>query len=693
MKPASLLLAVLLLTQHIALSQESNAKPYDVVVYGGTASGVIAAIQARKMGKSVVLIEPTDHLGGLTTSGLGATDIGNKGAIGGLAREFYRRIKAHYDRPESWRQEKSEDYRSGRDTERAGEDAIWTFEPHVAEKILDDWTREAGVIVWKNERLAPTKSVTKTGASISQLRLELGKSVAGRYFIDASYEGDLLSAAGASFHVGREANAVYGETINGVQVKNAVEHQFARGVDPYLKKGDKSSGLLPGIHGGGPGVDGEGDHRVQAYNFRMCLTDAPDNRMPIEKPADYDELRYELLFRNFEAGESRTPWNPILMPNRKTDINNNYGFSTDFIGESYDYPNGDYATREKIVAKHVAYQKGLIWTLANHPRVPEKIRKEVSRWGLCKDEFQETGGWPRQIYVREARRLIGEVVMTQHHCQGGKVAEDSVGLAAYTMDSHNVQRYVNEKGEVRNEGDVQVGGFSPYPISYRSLLPKRAECDNLLVPVCLSASHIAYGSIRMEPVFMLLGQSSATAACLAIDEKTALHDLAYEKLRAKLLADHQALDWKDKRESRGHNPQSFEGIVLDDESAEYIGDWTPSSSTLGFVGHGYRHDGNEKAGQKSAKFVFASVKPGKYQLAIAYTAHPNRAMNAPVTTYVGSLRQTKSYVNQRGKPPEVIFAPLCTLKISKSEQISVLIETTGADGYVVVDAVQLLEVK
>jgi hypothetical protein len=369
-------------------------------------------------------------------------------------------------------------------------------------------------------------------------------------FIDATYEGDLLAAAGVSYHVGREANRTYGETLNGVQVKNALHHQFIKKIDPYLRPGDPSSALVPRVHAGPPGKDGEGDHRVQAYNFRICATDRPANRRPWPRPKNYDDKQYELLLRNFEAGDLRLPWHPLLMPNRKTDANNNFAFSTDNIGMNYEYPEADYPTRENIWQEHVDYQKGLMWTLANHPRVPAQVRKHFQTWGLARDEFVDNDNWPYQLYVREARRMVGAYVMIEQNCRGSRRAEDSVGLAAYTMDSHNIQRYVTDEGFVLNEGDVQVGGFPPYPISYRSLIPRADQCSNLLVPVCLSASHIAYGSIRMEPVFLGLGQSAATAASLAIEEKVPVQEVDYVKLRKRLLQDRQILDWSPPKKSK-----------------------------------------------------------------------------------------------------------------------------------------------
>ncbi len=515
------------------------AETPDVVIYGGTSAGVAAAVQVHRMGKRALLIEPGTHLGGLTSGGLGATDIGNKLAIGGIAREFYGRVWEHYQRDDAWVFQRPAEYGSGR--QESGEQTMWTFEPHVAEQIMQRLVQEAGVPVVSGERLDLQQGVVKEGTDIVAIRMESGRTFHGHRFIDATYEGDLLALAGVSFHVGREGQDVYGESLNGVRTAQAIYHQLQPGVDPYVKPGDPASGLLPGVLPGPPGEEGSGDERVQAYCFRMCNTDCPENRIPFEKPEGYDALRYELLLRNFEAGETRAPWHPTPMPNRKTDTNNNFGFSTDNINMNYDWATGDYATRARIFEEHRRYQQGLMWTLANHPRVPEPIRQEIGRYGNCRDEFPAGEGWSHQLYVREARRMISEYVMTQHNCQGQRVAEDSVGMAAYGMDSHHTQRYVDSDGYARNEGDVQVGGFPPYPISYRAIVPRAAECTNLLVPVCLSASHIAYGSIRMEPVFMVLGQSAATAACQSLDARVPVQQIDLPALQERLRADKQVL--------------------------------------------------------------------------------------------------------------------------------------------------------
>lgn len=485
----------------------------DICVYGGTSAGVAAAVRAARHGRSVVLVAFGRHLGGLTSSGLGATDSGRIDAIGGLSREFYRRVGTHYGQSESFR-----------------------FEPHVAERVFDDWVREAGVPVHREHRLS---GVDMADGRITALHTENGKVFRASVYIDASYEGDLMAAAGVSFTVGREGNAVYGETINGVQIRTG--HQFRAPVDPYRTPGDPASGLLPGVQPEPAGTPGAGDLRIQAFNFRVCLTKAADRR-PFPRPPGYDRNRYELLRRYLEAGV----WDALRlntpMPNGKTDLNNNGAVSTDNIGRNYAWPTGSYATRARIFADHVTYQQGLLYYLANDPAVPAAIRGEVSAWGLPADEFTETGGWPHELYIREGRRMVADYVVTEYDCRWQRAAPDPVGLASYTMDSHNCARVVVD-GLARNEGDVQVPVAGPYGISYRAIVPKRGQCANLVVPVALSASHIAFGSARMEPVFMLLGHAAASAAHLAIASGRRVQDVDYPTLRRGLLADGMVLTW------------------------------------------------------------------------------------------------------------------------------------------------------
>ena len=547
MKLSSIAALTLALLGLVASATSGATINRDVIVYGGTSAGVAAAIQASRLGKSVVLVSPTQRLGGLTTNGLGATDSGDKNVIGGLAREFYQRLKKYYDDPAVWTLVDRAKY----DNYKPEADAMWMFEPRVAEATFEQMLKEANVEVVRNQRLdRGAGGVAKEGDAIKSFRTEncqdgklSGDNYVGKMFIDATYEGDLMAAAGVSYHVGRESSDQYGESLNGVQkMMNVKNHRFVKPIDPYVKPGDPSSGLLWGVHGDSAGEKGAADKRVQAYCFRMCMSNVPANRTPFPKPEGYDESQYELLLRNFEAGDLRIPMNPLMMPNGKTDTNNNHAFSTDNIGMNYDYPEASYDERAKIVADHVRYQQGLMWTLANHPRVPQKVRDHMKQWGLAADEFTDNGNWPTEIYVREARRMVGDCVTTQADCRRERVAEDSVGMGSYNMDSHNVQRYIEESGHVQNEGDVQESTRGAYAISYRSLVPKRGEASNLLVPAAVSSSHIAYGSIRMEPVFMILGQSAATAAAQAIDASVAVQDVNYAKLRERLLADKQVLE-------------------------------------------------------------------------------------------------------------------------------------------------------
>ena len=525
----------------------SFGRDYDVVIYGGTAAGVTAAVQAKRLGKTVVIVSPEKHLGGLSSGGLGFTDTGNKAVIGGLAREFYHRVWRHYQQPEAWRWQKREAYGNkgqGTPAVDGAQRTMWIFEPHVAERIFENLIREHEIEVIRDRWLDRQAGVRKHNGRIVSITTLDGSEFAGKMFIDATYEGDLMAAAGVGYHVGRESNAVYGERWNGVQ-KGARHHghYFKKPIDPYVKPGERSSGLLPRISKEAPAEDGEGDKRIQAYCYRMCLTRVPANRVPFPKPQNYDPSEYELLLRVFESGwrETLDKFDPI--PNEKTDTNNHGPFSTDNIGMNYDYPDGGYERRREILREHQRYQQGLMYFMANDQRVPKDVRERMAEWGLAKDEFTDNGHWPHQIYVREARRMIGDYVVTEHDCLSTRETPESVGMGSYGIDSHNVQRYVTAEGFVQNEGDIGVAVKKPYRIARGALLPKRGECENLLVPVCVSSSHIAYGSIRMEPVFMILGQSAATIAALAIEKKLPVQEVEYAELRRRLLADGQILEY------------------------------------------------------------------------------------------------------------------------------------------------------
>ncbi|MBT8044961.1 MAG: FAD-dependent oxidoreductase [Verrucomicrobiae bacterium] len=518
----------------------------DVVVYCDTSGGVTAAVQAAKMGKKTILVSPYGHPGGMTISGLGWTDLGNVAILGGLSREFYHQLYQHYQKDAAWTFEQRDKFRNkgqGAPALDPRTELASTFEPKVAEQVFRKMLSEHPIKIIIG-RLDLSRKAQMDGTRIRAIHLEGGDTIKGKMFIDASYEGDLLEAAGVSFTVGRESNATYDEHGNGI-TGALRQNQLRKGIDPYVIKGKPESGLLPGVNPDMGGEVGDGDHRLQAYCYRMVLTRVPENCVPIKKPANYRDLDYEILFRAIEQGKKWGFFKTSPMPNHKTDSNNTGGISTDYIGMNYgkdwSWATLNHEQREKLAAKHRDWQLGLVWTLQNHPRVPEAIRKAHAGWGLAKDEFTDNGHWPYNLYIREARRMVSELVMTEHHCRRKKAVNDPVGLGAYTMDSHNTQRFVKD-GMVRNEGDIQehLRG-KPYGISFRAIVPKASECENLLVPWALSASHIAFGSIRMEPVFMILGQSAATAASLSIDRNCSLQDLPYEVLAQQLVKDGQVL--------------------------------------------------------------------------------------------------------------------------------------------------------
>ncbi len=533
--------------------RDSAPAERDLVIYGSSPAALTAAIEAQRLGRTAVIVCPETRIGGLTTGGLGQTDIGNKSAFGGLALQFYRDVADWYKVDSHWKYEKRSDYiPDGQCAGSFGEDSMWTFEPSAALAILERWERDNKLEIVRGEFLdRKPGGVVRNGSRIVAIKTLSGKTFRGKMFVDATYEGDLMAAAGVSYTIGREANSAYGETISGIERALSKNHQFNKGVSPYVKPGDPSSGLLPYVEPDTDEPDGTGDGRVQAYCFRMCLTDDPSNRIPFVKPEGYNPQNYELLLRNLEAIDPDTfvkkaakfwefmPWINSRMPNRKTDTNNRSGFSTDFIGQNHAWPEASYKEREKILKAHLDYQMGLVWTLANNPRVPEPIRSRVAQWGTCKDEFADGlgHGWQSQLYVREARRMVGDYVATEHDVLRERTTSRPVAMAAYGMDSHHVRRYVGKDGFVHNEGNIEDwrAGGKPYPLDYGVIIPKKGDCENLFVPVCVSASHMAFGSIRMEPVFFALGQVAGAAAALSLDADCAVQDLSYESLKKVLL--------------------------------------------------------------------------------------------------------------------------------------------------------------
>ncbi|GAB6007797.1 FAD-dependent oxidoreductase [Dysgonomonas reticulitermitis] len=653
------LISIIIFTS-VSCNSQNGTEKADICVYGGTSAGVIAAYTAAKSGKKVILVVPGQNLGGMSSGGLGFTDIGNKYVVQGLALDFYRRLGKHYGKLEQW-----------------------IFEPGVAEAQFNDYINEANIEVWYETRVVDVK---KDGIVITAIELENSKNptketnrkIEAKVFIDCSYEGDLMARAGASYFVGREANNIYGETYNGVQLMD--RHQVPDGIDPYMIKGDSTSGIIYGVNPEPVQPNGTGDKKVQAYCFRTCLTDDPDNMIPVTKPDNYDPAKYELLKRIKE----KYPWKYhtdafiwTSMPNHKTDINNMGGFSMDMIGKNWDYPDASYEERARIIKEHEDFTKGLFYFVGNDPSVPENIREQMRRWGYPKDEYVNNNHWSPQLYVREARRLTGETVMTQHHCQGREIVTDPIGWAAYTMDSHNCDRHV-VNGMAKNEGNVEIGGFGPYPIAYRSITPKQSEVSNLLVPVCLSASHIAYGSIRMEPVFMVLGQSAAIAASLAIDKCNSVvqqvnADEIMNEFRGNPLAD-------------GRQPE----VLLDNSDKEKVtvtGEWKREGWKA--YGPDFLSD-NSRDTYKSVKYEPEIAKENNYEIYIYIPKVDKAATHTQVTVFDG---QERHVITIKASDVVVIgqtsgeWVNIGNFHLPDGKNSYVEISNEGADGVVVADAV------
>ena len=582
------LLSALLLLYTVSAGLQAGAPDEitqaDVCIYGGTSAGAIAAVAAQRMGRSVIIIEPKKHIGGLTSGGLGSTDVGKKYAIQGISREFYRRLGKYYGGLERW-----------------------DFEPHVAEQVYNEMLKEGNIPVIYGYRVA---TVDKENGRIQEIILESAdgairpgnRKVRAKVFIDCSYEGDLMARAKVSYTTGREGNEVYNEVWNGVQPGN--RHQYPDGISPYKEPGNPASGLIWGVSGDTLQPRGTGDKKIQAYNFRVCLTKDKNNMIPITRPDGYDSAKYELFLRLVKAKKSPSlrGYHLIVsnMPNNKTDINSEGGLSTDYVGGNWDYPDGDYARRQAIWKDHELYTKGLLYFLGHDNRVPEHLRKEMLVYGYPKDEYQDNGGFTHELYIREARRMLGAYVMTEHNCTGQETVPDGIAWGSYNMDSHHAQRIVIN-GMVKNEGEVTEVLPKAYPIAYRSITPKSGECKNLLVPVCLSASHIAYGSIRMEPVFMELGQAAGMAAVMAINSNVSVQEIDLKQLRDKLANDPYL---------NGIDPD----IIVDFRDKRYVsttGNWEEKieyewSSREPFI--------YAKAGARRAKFLLPVKKDGRYSV-------------------------------------------------------------------------------
>ena len=648
----------------------------DVCIYGGTSGGVVAAVQAARLGQRAVLIEPGRHLGGMSSSGLSVTDIGPHGRdyLGGVAREFYRRVGAHYGKPEE----------------------VW-FEPKVAEQVFDAMVAEAGVTVVLGEALA---GVRKSGAALEYLITTTGRHVRAGMFIDATYEGDLLAAAGASWVIGREENARFGEAFNGV--RPPVPLISGRRIDPWREPGVPASGLIALVRPGPAAAPGSADSLIQAYNYRLCLTNDPANRVPIDPPADYDPARYELLARYLQSGPA--PGRPAgrpdawvlddiidvqaLLPNGKADINAGSPVSTNLHRGNDGYVTATPEDRAAIARDHENHIRGLLHFLRTDQRVPPNVREEMTRWGLARDEFADNGHWPRQLYVREARRMVSDFVMTDRHGRGLETAPQGIGLAAYWLDSHACQ-LLEINGEVRQEGGFFTSAPllppRPFPIAFASIVARKSEVTNLAAPFCLSATHACFSSLRMEPVFMITSMAAATAAALALEDGRAIQDVPWDRLQALLLAEGQVL-------TLTTPPPSDGAVVVDTENpggATVTGSWPPSSSIPGFQGAGYLTDGNADKGTKSVVFRPELPAAGEYRVAIAYRAFSNRASRVPLRLHhAGGV--IDFVIDQR-----VDAGPWRELGIFHFERgtaAELTLETVGTDGFVVADAARWVPV-
>ena len=651
----------------LSLGACNNPAKYDVCIYGGTSAGVVAAYSAAQRGLDVVLIEPTEHIGGMTSGGLGFTDIGNKQVIAGVAKQFYRKVGAHYGRLEQW-----------------------IFEPSVAENIMREYIDHENIVVMESHRIRESH---KNGTRITEIIVENSndpsctKTIKADYYIDCSYEGDLMARSGVEYTVGREANEQYGETYNGVELMT--RHQFPDGIDPYKVKGDPESGLLWGISPAEVAPNGTADSMVQAYNYRICLTDNTDNMSPITRPENYDSTRYELMLRLIEAQPDKRFLNDYFiwsrMPNGKTDINNRGGFSTDMIGMNHNYPEASYQERKAIIDAHTDYTKGMLYFIGHDERVPEIMRQRMLLWGYPKDEYVNNGHWTPQLYLRESRRMVGEYVATQADCEGRTAPEDGIGMAAYQMDSHNCQRIVISKNGmdmVKNEGNVEVGGGLPYPISYRSITPKREQCTNLLVPVCLSASHIAYGSIRMEPVFMVLGQSAAIAASLAVEQGGCdIQNVNSNEINAIVLAD----PYMD-----GSQPD----ILIDDNQScvEADGLWTARGS--GGYGLSFYELAPTDEIQKVRFTVESIPTSGTWDV---YSYQSSNKKLTSVTSFeiqsgenVWNVTFNRDDLNVLGQTSGD-WAHLGTYELAADESVVVSVSNAGADAAMRADAILLVK--
>jgi len=673
---------------------------YDVVIYGGNPSAIVAAVQTKRMGKTVAVISPSSNLSGLLGNDLGWKHTHRKDVIGGVAREFYHRVWRHYQSPDSWKWQKSEEFgNQGQGTPAidGSRRTMWVFEPKLAEQILESWLVEYEIEIFRDERLEREKGVEIKAGKIRSITTLSGKIFKGEVFIDCSYEGDLMAASKVDYRVGREGNDVYQETLNGVQVNQSLINQFVNRIDPFGKVGDPTSGLLPRISMWKPVKDGEGDYKIPAYHFPLCLTRVEENKFPFPKPQEYDPFQYELLLRTLKRGSKPIWVHSDPVPNAKIYTQGYGSFSINNIGMNYGYPEGTYQERENIIREHLNYQQGYFYFLCNDQRVPLEIREGMKEWGLARDEFTQSNHWPEQLNICHARRMMGEFILTENHIKRRKRTPRPVALVFNPIKSNHVQRYVtsDESGNfhVLNEGGFEAELEGPYSISYDSLIPREEQCTNLLVPVCMSASYVAYSSLCGDDVFMMLGQVAATAAVVALEQQKPLQRISYSKLKERLLEDGQVLESKSQKylsKGVGVSPDSLSGVVVDGNLVEFEGEWTESSSLRPFVGTSYFHDGNGGKGTKSAKFPFVAPSDGLHEVKVSFSSFGNRAGNL---NYEIKHQEGISKISVDQRKPQLIsnlWFSLGTFSLTKGEQYYVRLSNENTEGYVVADAVQII---
>lgn len=665
----------------MTLAANAGAEQADLIIYGGTPAGISAGVTAAREGASVIIIEPTPWIGGMVTGGLSRTDKGKEQTIGGFPREFFTRAAA-----------------------AKADTTMWYAEPHINMATCQAMLKEAGIKVVTGQCL---KAVARQDARIQSLTTADGSTYTGPMFVDASYEGDLMAAAKVGYIVGRESRAQYGEPLAGyhpmpirprtVEVMESdcpsiggTGPSYVHGTPASIPALDENGKPIYGVFEAPRLEPGAADHRTQSYNFRITVTQRPDIKVPFPKPASYDPKKYELLLRLIQAFPGvrfGRLFHIGSTSHGKYDLNAQGLFSTDYPGANTGYPDGDAATRARIWQDHVDFIQGMLWFLGHDERVPQSLRDQCNSWGLCKDEYQDNKHWPYALYIREGRRMTGEYVLVQDDLQNSIFKDDSVAMGSFVIDCHIVQRIVAEDGTVRDEGSFADAPAMPYQIPYRCITPKRNECENLLVPVCVSASHIAYCSLRMEPVYMALGQASGLAAVMAAKNKTSVQGVDVKELQRRLLAQNAVLELAEL--AAIVRSDKLPGVVMDDRDAEKTGHWTGSNygSPVNGASH---HDGNLDKGKNRVIYRLQIPADGRYEVRLSYAHAPNRASNVPVTIEHAEGSKTVKVNQKKAGSIDSLFTSLGSFEFKAGRPAIITISTAETDGIVGADAVQLL---